>query len=117
MCTDQATIISDDLTSKDPRHIVRDDGSEIWINVSSMCGPSLKQEIDVYVLCRTGPSKEWRVASTERPWNWHTMSVDDYFKHGRSEKMNLASHGEVLAAISEFNNCGQSPVDRPGVTL
>jgi hypothetical protein len=79
----------------------RPDGSEVKIVGQTMYGAGLHLSVDVYVLFRESAQHAWRVASDQPHPDWRTMSVDEYLKHGRSEKLQLVTHGELLAISQE----------------
>lgn len=90
----------DDLVTKYTRVYSRDDGSEVKIVAQAFFGPGLHRSVDVYVLRRESSGHNWKLCGKEPHPDWRTMSVDEYVKHGRSEMLQAASHGEILAAAS-----------------
>lgn len=87
--------------SKVERLLKRADGSEVKIVGEAMYGAGLRLSIDTYVLARESANHQWRVASDRPHPDWRTMSVDEYVKHGRAEKFQVASHGEILSVANE----------------
>ncbi len=74
----------------------RPDGSEVKIVAQASYGAGLKRSVGVYVLARESSSHAWRVASDRPHPDWRTMSVAEYVKRGRSEMLQLVTHGEIL---------------------
>jgi len=76
--------------------IQRSDGSEAKIVAQACDGVGLKRSIDVYVLWRESPQREWKLTSQSPHPAWRTMPVIDYIHHGRSEMLKTVSIGEIL---------------------
>lgn len=83
------------------RILQRSDGSEVRISADPCVGLGLKVSVNVYVHFRSNPSEEWKLASDRPHPDWRTMSVDDYIKRGRSQMLQLVSHGEIFSVSNE----------------
>ena len=90
----------DDLVTRVTRIIPRKDGSEVKIVAQAFFGTGLRWSVGVDVFRRQCSSQDWKLCSDRPHPNWRKMSVDEYVKHGRSEKFQAASHGEILAMAS-----------------
>lgn len=90
----------DDLITKITRVIPRADGSEVKIVAQAYFGIGLHRSVGVDVFRRQSSTQNWQLCSDRPHPNWRKMSVDEYVKHGRSEKLQAASHGEILAMAS-----------------
>jgi hypothetical protein len=90
----------DDIVTKYTVTHPRKDGSEVRIVAEGCYGPSFQLFVGVYVLRRESQNHDWKLCSKEPQPGWREMSVDEYVKHGRSEMLQAASHGEILAAAS-----------------
>ncbi len=84
------------------RIIPRTDGSEVRIVAQAYFGSGLHCSVGVDVFRRQSATENWKLCSDRPHPNWRKMSVDEYVKHGRSEKFQAASHGEILAMASEI---------------
>ncbi len=80
----------------------RQDGSEVKIVAQASYGVGLKRSVGVYVLARESSSHAWRVASDRPHPDWRTMSVDEYVRRGRSEMLQLVTHGEILKVANRL---------------
>jgi hypothetical protein len=87
----------DDLVTKVSRLFPRKDGSEVKIVAQAYFGAGLHCSVGVDVFRRESPSHLWKLCSKEPHPAWREMSVDEYVKHGRSEMLQAASQGEILA--------------------
>jgi hypothetical protein len=83
------------------RILQRTDGSEVRISAEPCVGLGLKVSVNVYVHFRSNPTEEWKLASDRPHPDWRTMSVDDYVKRGRSQMLQLVSHGEIFSVSNE----------------
>lgn len=80
--------------------ILRADGSEVRIVAEALFGLDLTRSIDVYVLRRESADHEWRLCSDVPHPEWRNMPLDEYILHGRSEKRQAVSHGEIFKVSS-----------------
>jgi hypothetical protein len=78
----------------------RENGSEVRIVAQECFGLGLTRSIDVCVHHRASPELPWKLANNRPHPDWRKMSVDDYIKRGRSEMLQVASHGEILKVTS-----------------
>ena len=92
MCADESTRIT--------QIIQRADGSEVKIVAQAYWGTGLKQSIGVDVFRRESCGHHWVLCSDRPHPDWRTMSIDDYLKYGRPEKLQYASHSEILKVSS-----------------
>ena len=83
--------------------IQRPDGSEIRITAEAMFGAGLHRSVDVYVHHRKTCLDTWQLANDRPHPDWRKMSVDEYTKFGRSEKLQLAKPGEILKVIHSLS--------------
>lgn len=90
----------EDLVTKVTRVVSRDDGSEVKLVAQAYFGAGLHRSVGVDVFQRAAPHLDWRLCSDRPHPDWRTMSVDEYCKRGRSEKLQAASHGEILAVAA-----------------
>lgn len=90
----------DNLATKVTRIIPREDGSEVKIVAQAYFGTGLHCSVGVDVFSRQSSTQNWKLCCDRPHPNWRKMSVDEYVKHGRSEKLQAASHGEILAVVS-----------------
>lgn len=89
-----------DLITKVTQILQRQDGSEVRIT-SQECGlPGQSRSIDIYVHQRESPDHVWRLLSDRPHPDWKQMSVDEYIKHGRSEKQQAVSFAELVKVTS-----------------
>ena len=88
------------LVTKLTQVLPRKDGSECRIVVTKMYGLGLVPSVDVYVHRRESPGHDWKLCDDKPHKDWLTMDRDDYVKYGRSEKLEMVSHGEILKLIS-----------------
>lgn len=63
-------------------------------------GAGLHCSIGVDVFRRPSPSHNWTLCSDRPHPDWREMTVDEYIKHGRSEMLQAATHGEILTVTS-----------------
>jgi len=89
-----------DLVTKFTKIITREDGSEVRLVAQAYFGTGLHRSVGVDVFRRESSSHDWKLCSDKPHQDWRKMSVDEYVKHGRSEKLQAASHGEILAVAS-----------------
>ena len=80
--------------------IPRTDGSEVKIVAQAYFGTGLHRSVGVDVFRRQSSAQNWTLCSDRPHPNWREMSVDEYVKHGRAEKFQVATHGEILAVAS-----------------
>lgn len=76
--------------------IDRQDGSQVKIVAQEFGGLGLHYSVGVHVLRRENPQADWKLCSDAPHPDWREMSVDEYVKNGRSEKLRTVSHGEIL---------------------
>ena len=89
-----------ELVTKISKTLKRADGSEVKIVAEAFFGRGLARSIGVYVHRRVSPEHDWVLCSDRPHPDWKTMSRDDYIHHGRSEMLQMVSHGEILKAAS-----------------
>jgi hypothetical protein len=82
------------------RIIPREDGSEVRIVAQAYFGAGLHCSVGVDVFRRQSSGHNWTLCSKEPHPDWRQMSVDEYVRHGRSEMLQTASHGEILAVVN-----------------
>ena len=90
----------DNLATKVTRIISRNDGSEVKLVAQGYLGTGLHLSVEVDVFHRQSPSQNWRLCNDKPHPDWRKMSVDEYVKHGRPEKFQMATHGEILSVAS-----------------
>ncbi len=90
----------DDLVTKVTRIIPRIDGSEVRIVAQAYFGTGLHYSVGVDVFRRQSRNQNWKLCSDRPHPDWRRMAVDEYVMHGRPEKFQAASHGEILAVAS-----------------
>lgn len=78
--------------------IPRPNGAEVMIVAQASFRADMKFAADVFVLRRENVNDNWRVLSDTPHPDWRTMSVDEYVKHGRSEKLQNVTHGQIFKA-------------------
>lgn len=78
------------------RIIHRADGTEVKLVARAFFDLNMKCSTDVDVFRRSGPEHDWKLTSAEPHPDWRKMSVDEYNKRGRSERLQTASHGEIF---------------------
>ena len=78
----------------------RPDGSEVRIVAQAYFGAGLHRSIGVDVFRRQSSGHNWELCRDDPHSDWRTMSVEDYVKRGRSEKLQAASPAEILAVAS-----------------
>ena len=83
--------------------IQRKDGSEVRIVAQEFFGFGLTRSVGVYVHSRQSSLHAWKLASDQPHPDWRKMSRKDYIQHGRSEMLQLVSHGEILKAVSALS--------------
>jgi hypothetical protein len=88
------------LVTKLTKIIPREDGSEVRIVAQAYFGAGLHRSVGVDVFRRQSSGHNWTLCSNRPHPDWRQMSVDEYVKHGRSEMLQAASHGEILAVVS-----------------
>lgn len=101
------------------RILQRADGSEVRISANPFMGLGAKVNVDVFVHFRSNPSEPWQLASDRPHPDWRTMSRADYIKHGRSQKLQLVSHGEIFSVSNEALAGDEPPFivkDAPGAS-
>lgn len=90
----------DNLITSASRVIGRADGSEVRIVAQAYFGRGLHRSIGVDVFRRNHPNDHWHLCNDRPHPDWRTMPVDEYIKHGRSEKLQTASTGEILSVTA-----------------
>ncbi|ABM97083.1 hypothetical protein [Methylibium petroleiphilum] len=90
----------EELVTKVTRVITRNDGSEVKLVAQAYFGVGLHRSVGVDVFRRSTPHDGWHLCSDRPAPDWRTMSVDEYCKRGRSEKLQAARPGEILAVAS-----------------
>ena len=78
--------------------IEKPNGAEVKIVAQACFGVGMRFSADVFVLRRESVKDDWRVLSDLPHPDWRTMSVDEYVKHGRSEKLQNVTHGQIFKA-------------------
>lgn len=91
---------NEELITKVSKVLQREDGSEARITATLMTGAGLHQSIDIYVHRRQSPEDEWTLCSDSPHPDWRTMSVDEYDKTGRSDKLKTVWHNEIFKVAS-----------------
>lgn len=87
----------EDVVTKFTRVLSRPDGSEVKLVAQRYVGAGLHLSVGVDVFKRTNPHGSWQLCSDRPHPRWRDMPLDTYCKTGRSEKLQAASHGEILA--------------------
>ncbi|PNG50341.1 hypothetical protein WDL1P1_00391 (plasmid) [Variovorax sp. WDL1] len=90
----------EDLVTKVTRVMPRRDGSEVKLVAQAYFGAGLHRSTGVDVYRRASPHQNWQLCSDQPHPDWRTLSVDAYCKQGRSEKLQAASLGEILAVAA-----------------
>ena len=90
----------EDLVTKVTRVVPRADGSEDKLVAQAYFGTGLHRSVGVDVFRRPSPQGNWQLCSDRPNPDWRTMSVDEYCKRGRSEKLQTVSPGEILAVAN-----------------
>jgi len=88
----------ENLVTKFVKVIRRPDGSEVKLVAQAYFGAGLHRSVGVDVFRRERPDLNWKLCSDRPHPDWRKMSVAEYCKSGRSEKLQAASHGEIFAA-------------------
>lgn len=83
--------------------IQRKDGSEVKIVAQEFFGAGLARSVGVHVLRRENAESNWKLCNDRPHPNWRNMSVDEYVKHGRSEMLQMVSHGEILKVVNRLH--------------
>jgi hypothetical protein len=91
----------------------RTDGSEVRIVAQAYFGAGLHRSVGVDVFRRQSPGHNWEYCREEPHPDWRTMSVDEYVRRGRSEKLQAASHAEILSVASAIGK----PIESMGNTV
>lgn len=115
-----------DCISRATQIIKRKDGSEVKI-VATEYGMPFTSSVGVDVFRRSNPNEQWTLCNDRPHPDWRSMSVDEYNRRGRAEKLQFARHGEIfkVAALigktrEEAAAMGAQCIDSPeqdGVTL
>lgn len=85
------------LITKITQVIQRKDGSEVRIVVTDFSPNPIKPfDINVDVFRRDTPEQEWKLCSDRPHPDFKAMPREEYVKHGRSEKFQTVTHGEIL---------------------
>lgn len=90
----------ENLVTKVTRVVPRADGAEVKLVAQAYFGTGLHQSVGVDVFRRPNPQGTWQLCSDRPHPDWRTLSVDEYCKKGRSEKLQAVSPGEILAVAS-----------------
>jgi hypothetical protein len=90
----------ENLVTKVTRVVPRADGSEVKLVAQAYFGIGLHSSTGVDVFRRASPHHNWHLCSDRPHPDWREMSVDEYCKRGRSEKLQAASPGEILAVAA-----------------
>lgn len=88
--------MNEQLATKITQIIPRPDGSEVRIIAEDFSGWRMKRQIHTYVHKRKNINSPWVLCSDSPHPDWKTMSLNDYNKFGRSEKLQAVSHGELF---------------------
>ena len=88
------------LATKVTRIIPRNDGSAVKIVAQAYFGTGLHLSVGVDVFRRQNSAQNWVLCGDKPHPDWRKMSVDEYVKNGRAEKLQVASHGEILSVAS-----------------
>lgn len=94
----------DDRITRVTRVLKRGDGTEVRIVAQAYFGAGLHRSIGIDVFRRDGPTQNWTYCSDRPHPNWRSMSVDEYKRSGRSEMLQVASHGEILSVACLIGN-------------
>ena len=84
--------------------IRRADGSEAKIVAREYFGAGLTRSVGVDVFRRANATSQWTLCNDRPHPDWRSMSVDEYVRHGRSEKLQTVSLGEMLKTVMALNN-------------
>ena len=84
--------------------IRRADGSEAKIVAREYFGAGLTRSMGVDLFRRANATSLWTLCSDRPHPGWRSMSVDEYVRHGRSEKLQTVSLGEMLKTVMALNN-------------
>lgn len=93
-----ATTNAEDLITRFTQVITRQDGSQVKL-VARGGGLTLDpahSQVDVFK--RDSEDQNWHLCSDRPHPDWRTMSVDEYKRRGRPEKLQTASFGEMVRA-------------------
>lgn len=90
----------EELATKVTKIIQRDDGSEVKIVAQAYFGSGLHRSVGVDVFRRADPNSNFELCNDRPHPDWKTMPVEEYCRHGRSEKFQAASNGEILGVAS-----------------
>lgn len=78
----------------------RNDGSQVKLVATAYFGAGLHRSIGVDVFKRANSESNWTLCSDAPHPDWKNMSRDEYIKHGRSEKFQTVSHGEIFSVAN-----------------
>ncbi len=92
--------MEEDLVTKYTKVISRDDGTEVKLVAQAFFGAGLHRSVNVDVFRRASSQDSWHLCSDQPHPDWRTMSLEQYSRMGRSERLRTATHGEILAAAS-----------------
>ncbi|WP_087866020.1 hypothetical protein [Comamonas thiooxydans] len=82
--------------------IQRTDGSQVKIVAEVMFGLGLTRSVDVFLLKRPNADAKWASVSKLPHPDWRSMSVDEYKRRGRSEMLQLVTHGEIFKVTNQL---------------
>jgi len=75
-------------------------GSEVKLVAKAYFGAGLPRSVGVDVFRRARPENAWKLCCDQPHPDWRNMPRVDYVKLGRAEKVQFASHGEILSVAS-----------------
>jgi hypothetical protein len=103
----------DNLVTKVTKIIPRNDGSEVKIVAQAYFGAGLHCSVGADVFRRESPGHNWKLCSDKPHPDWRKMSVSEYVNIGRSEMLQAASQGEILAVVSAIGKPMNPALHRP----
>ncbi|KWU26381.1 hypothetical protein [Burkholderia cenocepacia] len=95
----QPQMVVDPIT-KITKIIPREDGSEVRIVATAFFSAGLHCSVGVDVFRRESQQHQWKLCGDRPHPDWRNMSVDEYVRHGRPERLQYVSHGEILSVAS-----------------
>lgn len=72
----------------------RPNGAQVKLVAQDYGGP-FRRDVRVDVFRRDSESDQWRLCDDRPHPNWRAMSVDEYTRHGRSERQRTVTFGEL----------------------
>lgn len=90
------------------RIIDRPDGTQVRIVAWEAFGTGLHRSVGVDVFKRSTPQDPWHLCNDQPAPGWKQMPRQEYIERGRSEKLQTASHGEILHAVQHLNRMSQA---------